>query len=150
MIRRAYLLDSRRWTKRVWPGRGIWCGQPLVHGNDAEFNASIGSPSARRPNTGNTDQPKRSLADRLSSENHPFGSPKFNRPFLAVINVSPVAAADDSARLRSMRGRIGAYESWARTPVRAARTWPARKAALERFDREVDPKRELTPQEPVP
>ncbi|PJE01909.1 MAG: hypothetical protein CK428_30575 [Mycobacterium sp.] len=46
-----------------------------------------------------------------------------------------------------MRGRIGAYESWARTPDRTARTWPARKAALERFEREVDPNEELTPQE---
>lgn len=46
-----------------------------------------------------------------------------------------------------MRGRIGAYESWARTPDRTARTWPARKAALERFEREVDPDWVLTPQE---
>jgi len=46
-----------------------------------------------------------------------------------------------------MRGRIGAYESWARTPDRAARTWPARKAALERFEREVDPDGQLRPQE---
>ncbi|WP_082961578.1 hypothetical protein [Mycobacterium sp. 852002-51152_SCH6134967] len=46
-----------------------------------------------------------------------------------------------------MRGRIGAYESWARTPDRAARTSPARKAAVDRFEREVDPDGMLTPQE---
>jgi hypothetical protein len=54
---------------------------------------------------------------------------------------------DDNAQLRSIRGRIGAYESWARTEDRTARTWPARKAALDRFEREVDPDGLLTPQE---
>jgi hypothetical protein len=49
--------------------------------------------------------------------------------------------------MRSLRGRIGAYESWARTEDRAARTWPARKAALDRFEREVDPDGLLTPKE---
>ena len=49
--------------------------------------------------------------------------------------------------MRSLRGRIGAYESWARTDDRAARTWPARKAALDRFEREVDPEGKLTIQE---
>lgn len=58
-----------------------------------------------------------------------------------------MAAADDTVKMRSLRGRIGAYESWARTPDRAARTWPARKAALDRFEREVDPDGELTPEE---
>lgn len=54
---------------------------------------------------------------------------------------------DDAPKIRSMRGRIGAYESWARTQDRALRTWPARKAALDRFEREVDPEGVLTPQE---
>jgi len=36
-------------------------------------------------------------------------------------------------------GRIGAHESWARTEDRAARTAPARRAALARFERQVDP-----------
>jgi hypothetical protein len=58
-----------------------------------------------------------------------------------------VAAGDDTAKMRSLRGRIGAYESWARTPDRAARTWPARKAASDRFEREVDPDGVLTLQE---
>ena len=46
-----------------------------------------------------------------------------------------------------MRARIGAYESWAKTPDRSARTWPARKAALDRFEREVNPDGVLSPQE---
>jgi hypothetical protein len=54
---------------------------------------------------------------------------------------------EKNTRLRSLRGRIGAYESWARTPDRAARTWPARKAALDRFERDVDPDGALTLQE---
>lgn len=58
-----------------------------------------------------------------------------------------MAAADDTVKMRSMRGRIGAYESWARTPDRSARTWPARKAAFERFERQVDPDGELTAEE---
>ena len=47
--------------------------------------------------------------------------------------------------MRSLRGQIGAYESWAKTPDRAARTWPARKAALDEL--EVDPEGVLTPQQ---
>lgn len=48
---------------------------------------------------------------------------------------------------RSLRSRIGAHESWARTDNRTERTAPARKAMLDRFEREVDPNGELTPQE---
>ncbi|MGI8711573.1 MAG: hypothetical protein ACR2LA_11340 [Acidimicrobiales bacterium] len=40
---------------------------------------------------------------------------------------------------RSLRGRIGAHESWARTTDPAARTAPARAAAAARFEHEVDP-----------
>jgi len=49
--------------------------------------------------------------------------------------------------LRSLQGRAGAYESWARTADRSARTAPARRAALARFEREVDPHNELAPAE---
>lgn len=52
---------------------------------------------------------------------------------------------DTAARARW--GRIGANESWARTEDRAARTLPARMAALQRFERQVDPEGKLTPQE---
>jgi hypothetical protein len=40
---------------------------------------------------------------------------------------------------RTMRARIAAHVSWSRTNDRAARTAPARKAALDRFERLVDP-----------
>jgi hypothetical protein len=49
--------------------------------------------------------------------------------------------------LRVQIGRVGAYESWARTKDRSARTAPGRKAMLDKFEREVDPNNELTPQE---
>jgi hypothetical protein len=44
---------------------------------------------------------------------------------------------------RTMRARIAAHESWARTADRTERTAPARKAALDRFERLVDPNGEL-------
>jgi hypothetical protein len=44
-------------------------------------------------------------------------------------------------------GRIGAYESWAHTEDRTARTAPARRAMLEKFERAVDPDGKLTPAE---
>jgi hypothetical protein len=40
---------------------------------------------------------------------------------------------------RSLRARIAVHTSWAQTTDRAARTAPARRAALERFQRQVDP-----------
>ncbi len=49
--------------------------------------------------------------------------------------------------LRTQIGRVGAYESWARTEDRPARTAPGRKAMLDKFEREVDPNNELAPQE---
>ncbi|MDG4668639.1 hypothetical protein [Mycobacterium sp. 236(2023)] len=58
-----------------------------------------------------------------------------------------MAADDDASKLRSLRGRIRAYESWAKTEDRTARTWPARKAMLDRFECEVDPDGVLSPQE---
>lgn len=48
---------------------------------------------------------------------------------------------------RRLVGEIGSHESWSRTTDRAARTAPARKAALDRFEREVDPEGRLTPDE---
>ncbi len=44
-----------------------------------------------------------------------------------------------SASHPSLAGRIGAHASWANTTDRAERTAPARRAALERFERQVDP-----------
>jgi hypothetical protein len=40
---------------------------------------------------------------------------------------------------RSMRARIAVHTSWAKTADRSARTAPARKAAMDRFEHEVDP-----------
>lgn len=48
---------------------------------------------------------------------------------------------------RSMQGRIGAHESWAKTDDRSARTAPGRSAFLDRFEREVDPDGILAPAE---
>jgi hypothetical protein len=48
---------------------------------------------------------------------------------------------------RQQAGRVGAYESWSRTPDRAARTAPARKANLDRFEYKVDPDNQLSPAE---
>lgn len=47
----------------------------------------------------------------------------------------------------ALAGRLGAHVSWANTDDRTARTEPARKAFLDRFEREVDPDGELTPRE---
>lgn len=48
---------------------------------------------------------------------------------------------------RTLKAEIAAHESWARTPDRAARTAPARKAALDRFEKQVDPDGTLLPAE---
>lgn len=40
---------------------------------------------------------------------------------------------------RALRARIASHESWAKTSDRAARTAPARAAALARFEKQVDP-----------
>jgi hypothetical protein len=40
---------------------------------------------------------------------------------------------------RSLRAKIAAHVSWANTSDRAARTSAARKAASDRFERQVDP-----------
>lgn len=46
---------------------------------------------------------------------------------------------------KSLRGQMAAHTSWAHTEDRAARTANARKAALDRFEREVDPEGVLLP-----
>ena len=48
---------------------------------------------------------------------------------------------------RTLRARIAAHESWARTSDRAARTEKARDALLTKFDRLVDPDGLLSPEE---
>ena len=48
---------------------------------------------------------------------------------------------------RSLRARIAAHESWARTENRSARTAPARQAAMDAFARKVDPDGRLDPAE---
>jgi len=48
---------------------------------------------------------------------------------------------------RSLRARIAAHTSWANTADPAARTAPARAAALDRFERQVDPDGTMNPTE---
>jgi hypothetical protein len=73
--------------------------------------------------------------------------PGVGYPPPTTLSVSLMAAPEDTPNIRSLRGRIGTYESGARTGDRAARTWPARKAALDRFEREVDPEGMLSQQD---
>lgn len=48
---------------------------------------------------------------------------------------------------RTIRAQIAAHESWAHTEDRAARTANARKAMLDKFERQVDPDGKLAPAE---
>ncbi|MGK8525171.1 hypothetical protein ACRS6B_28180 [Nocardia asteroides] len=48
---------------------------------------------------------------------------------------------------RTLRARIAAHESWAKTSDRAARTAKARAAMASKFDRIVDPDGLLSPEE---
>lgn len=48
---------------------------------------------------------------------------------------------------RSLIARLAAHESWARTADPSARTAPARRAMLERFEHQVDPDGVLPPAE---
>ena len=48
---------------------------------------------------------------------------------------------------RSLRARVAAHRSWANTADVLARTEPGRRAAMERFDREVDPDGTMDPLE---
>lgn len=46
---------------------------------------------------------------------------------------------------RVLRTRLAAHVSWANTKDRSARTAPARRAYMERFERQVDPDGKLDP-----
>ena len=48
---------------------------------------------------------------------------------------------------RQLIARVAAHQSWASTPNRTARTAKARDAFLAKFEDQVDPHRELTPEE---
>ncbi len=48
---------------------------------------------------------------------------------------------------RTLQAQIAAHESWARTPDRAARTANARRALLNKFEKQVDPDGMLLPAE---
>ena len=48
---------------------------------------------------------------------------------------------------RTLRAKIAAHTSWANTVDRTARTNAARKAAHDRFERQVDPDGVLSPEE---
>lgn len=48
---------------------------------------------------------------------------------------------------RALIGRIAAHTKWANTADRSAATAPARKASLDRFERQVDPDGVLPPGE---
>lgn len=48
---------------------------------------------------------------------------------------------------RSIRGQIAAHDSWAKTSDRSARTANARKALLDKFEKQVDPDGTLAPAE---
>jgi membrane-bound lytic murein transglycosylase B len=52
-----------------------------------------------------------------------------------------------TAAERKLRSQIAAHESWARTVDRTARTANARRALLDKFEREADPNDELSPAE---
>lgn len=54
-------------------------------------------------------------------------------------------ASDPSER--QLIARAAAHQSWAATPNRTARTAAARDAFLARFEDQVDPRRELAPEE---
>ena len=48
---------------------------------------------------------------------------------------------------RSLRARVAAHVSWANTRDRSARTAAARRAAMDRYEQQVDPDGELHPAE---
>jgi hypothetical protein len=48
---------------------------------------------------------------------------------------------------RSLRAKMGAHASWANTTDRSARTAPGRRAAADRWERQVDPDGTLDPAE---
>jgi hypothetical protein len=59
----------------------------------------------------------------------------------------PQASNGSTPSERVLRARMAAHISWANTDDRSARTTPARRAALGRFEDRVDPDRTLSPAE---
>ena len=57
------------------------------------------------------------------------------------------AAKTLSPEQRSTLASMASHASWAKTDDRSARTEPARKASMGRFEREVDPEGKLPPEE---
>ena len=57
------------------------------------------------------------------------------------------ATPTSEAAARRLRGRLAANTRWARTEDRRAAMQPARDGWQRKFEREVDPNNELTPQE---
>ncbi len=55
--------------------------------------------------------------------------------------------ADQDPSARALIARIASHTRWAHVDDRVAATAPARKAAFDRFEREVDPTGSLDPQE---
>lgn len=55
--------------------------------------------------------------------------------------------AEMTPKERKLRARLAAHTSWANTGDRAARTAPARQAAMNRFERQVDPDGTMDPAE---
>lgn len=60
---------------------------------------------------------------------------------------SVAASTNLTPAQRTLRASAAAHASWANTTDRAARTEPARRAALAKFEDQVDPERKLEPEE---
>lgn len=58
--------------------------------------------------------------------------------------MSDVSDSGPTPEERSLRARLAAHHSWANTKDPAARTRPAREAALARFEDQVDPAGQLS------
>lgn len=64
-------------------------------------------------------------------------------PAIEPLGVTLANTASPSER--RLIAQAAAHESWAQTPDRSARTAPARRAFLDRFERQVDPDGVLPP-----
>jgi hypothetical protein len=65
-------------------------------------------------------------------------------PAIAIVNQR---REEVNAATKDINRQIAAEISWSHTHDRSARTKPARKAFLDRFEREVDPEGTLPPEE---
>src|SRR5437764_13800276 len=61
--------------------------------------------------------------------------------------MSPADKIEFTAQQRSLQSRLAAYRAWERTADASARTAPARRAAMARFERQVDPQGVLSAEE---